>query len=327
MKYNSIVRNLYDKYSSIASLQKEFLDNFFKERLLNNSYIYESRIKSLESFALKMETGRNPLEDFFACRFIVIKKDDIEKIKNDLLKNNIEILESRPSTIKETSKSPDKFSFDELRLYAKFNQPVNIPFREYLNSIFEIQIMTLYSFVWVQTTHDLIYKGSEVSWGKARIAYQIKALLEQAQYAIDTIEKTDEEYFPKNESYENQKNLIQYIKTIWEEALLPSDLNRLSNNILNLIKNLNSNFEEMQTILNNQIRDDNGFVPRNITPYQYILKSYFKHKPKSLSNLRTTRHKNSFYIALIEDLDIDEDIVKKLANKGILRDYRKEVID
>ena len=326
MKYNSIVRNLYEKYSSIASLQKEFLDNFFKERLSNNSYIYESRIKSLESFALKIETGRNPLEDFFACRFIVIKKDDIEKIKNDLLKNNIEILESRPSNIKETSKSPYKFSFDELRLYAKLNQPVNIPEREYLNSIFEIQIMTLYSFVWVQTTHDLIYKGNEISWGKARIAYQIKALLEQAQYAIDTIEKTDEEYFPKNESYENQKILIQYIKTIWEDALLPNDLNRLSNNILNLINNLNSNFEEMQTILNNQIRDDNGFVPKNITPYQYILKSYFKHKPKLLLKL-TKKHKNNFHIALIEDLDIDEDVVDKLANKEILKYYRKENID
>ena len=35
MKFNSIVRNLYDKYFVIAGLQKEFLDCYFKERLTN----------------------------------------------------------------------------------------------------------------------------------------------------------------------------------------------------------------------------------------------------------------------------------------------------
>ncbi|MBQ8635416.1 hypothetical protein IJ425_04615 [bacterium] len=327
MKFNSIVRNLYDKYFVIAGLQKEFLDCYFKERLTNNFYLYESRIKTLESFALKIETGRNALEDFFACRFIVIKKDDIEKIKNDLQKNNIDIIESRPRDIRETSKLPENFSFDELRLYVKFNQPTNAPQKEFLNSIFEIQIMTLYSFVWAQTTHDLIYKGNDISWGKARIAYQIKALLEQAQYAIDTIEKTDDKYFPKNESYEKQKTLIQCIKTNWDEALLPKDLNRLSSNILKLVKNLNSNLDEMQDVLNMQIQDDNGLVPTNITPYQYILKSYFKHKPECLLALTAKKHKLNFQIALIEDLDIDEDIVEKLAYKEILKDYRKEFID
>ena len=212
-------------------------------------------------------------------------------------------------------------------MYVKFNQPTNAPQKEFLNSIFEIQIMTLYSFVWAQTTHDLIYKGNDISWGKARIAYQIKALLEQAQYAIDTIEKTDDKYFPKNESYEKQKTLIQCIKTNWDEALLPKDLNRLSSNILKLVKNLNSNLDEMQDVLNMQIQDDNGLVPTNITPYQYILKSYFKHKPECLLALTAKKHKLNFQIALIEDLDIDEDIVEKLAYKEILKDYRKEFID
>ena len=31
---------------------------------------------------------------------------------------------------------------------------------------------------------------------------------------IDTIEKTDDKYFPKNESYEKQKTLIQCIKIL-----------------------------------------------------------------------------------------------------------------
>ncbi len=327
MKYNNVVRNLYDKYSHIASLQKEYLDNYFKEKMSSNFYLYESRVKSIESFALKLETGRNAIEDFFACRFIVIKKDDIKKIKNELQKNNIKIINSRPADINETTKNPDNFAFDELRLYVQYMQPISMPEKEFLNNVFEIQIMTLYSFVWAQTTHDLIYKGSEISWGKARVAYQIKALLEQAQYAIDTIDKTEDEYFPKNTLYETQKEMIQYIKSVWDIALLPSDLNRLSNNILNLIKILNSNFEEMQDVLNKQKQEDNGFIPINITPYQYILKSYFRHKQEHLLNLLAKNPKKNFHIALIEDLDIDESIVEELVKKGILADFRQVSVD
>lgn len=43
------------------------------------------------------------------------------------------------------------------------------------------------------------------------MAYQIKALLEQAQYAIDTIDKTEDAYFPKNKVYEAQNQMLQYI--------------------------------------------------------------------------------------------------------------------
>lgn len=147
MKYNKVVRDLYDDYQKIASLQKKYLDAFFKEKLQDYYYLYESRIKSIESFALKLETGRDAFEDFFACRFIVLKKEDIEKIKNELTNNNIKIERSRPKDINETTKNPDIFSFDELRLYVKYNQPSNMELKEYLDNIFEIQIMTMYSLV------------------------------------------------------------------------------------------------------------------------------------------------------------------------------------
>lgn len=323
MKYNKVVRDLYDDYQKIASLQKKYLDAFFKEKLQDYYYLYESRIKSIESFALKLETGRDAFEDFFACRFIVLKKEDIEKIKNELTNNNIKIERSRPKDINETTKNPDIFSFDELRLYVKYNQPSNMELKEYLDNIFEIQIMTMYSLVWAQTTHDLIYKSNDISWGKARVAYQIKALLEQAQYAIDTIDKTEDAYFPKNKVYEAQNQMLQYITSKWKKELLPKDLNRLSNNILNLIKALNSNFEEMKELVNKQNAADNGYIPINITPYQYILKSYFKQKPKSLLDLLSKKNKHNFHIVLVEDLDIEKDIITKLVNKGLLTDYRK----
>lgn len=330
MKINQIVRDIYIEYYNNAKLQKKFFDNIFPQLALKNNFLYESRIKSEESFALKIETGRDAFEDFFACRFIVTRKNDIFKFKDDLIKiYNIEILESRPEELNKIKQFPQDFSFNELRLYVKYKQPSNTITKEFLEQPFEIQIMTLYSYVWSKTTHDLVYKGSDISWGKSRIAYQIKALLEQAQYAIDTIEKTDEAYFPKHNLYETQRNIIEYLNKTWGQDLLPNDLNRLSSNISKLLEILNSNIKDLQKVVKLQIDTDNGNVPKNITPYQYIIKAYINNKPELISNLskRTNNKKNIFQIAIVEDLDIDESIINDLKKKKILKDYRNYKTD
>lgn len=280
MKFNQAVRNLYKKYEENAKLQKSYYDSIFEKLCEKKDFFYESRIKKIESFALKIETGRNSYEDFFGCRFVVIRKKDIFELKDILLNDyDLRVLYSRPKNLDEVGQLPENFAFNDLRMYVDCRQKKNVKEKEFLKIPFEIQIMTLYSYVWAKTTHDLIYKGKNISWGKSRIAYQIKALLEQAQYAIDTIEKTDEDYFPKHNHFEQQKEVLEYIITTWDKNLLPDDLNRLSNNVLNLIKNLKSSIQEMKEIINTQKFSEKNYLPINITPYQYILKSYLNQRP------------------------------------------------
>ncbi len=40
---------------------------------------------------------------------------------------------------------------------------------------------------WGLATHDLIYKADEINWPKERIAFQIKAMLEQAEVTISGV--------------------------------------------------------------------------------------------------------------------------------------------
>ena len=114
-----------------------------------------------------------------------------------------------------------------------------------------------------------------------------------------------------------------------EIDLLPNDLNRLSSNISKLLEILNSNIKDLQKVVKMQIDTDNGNVPKNITPYQYIIKAYINNKPELISNLskRTNNKKNIFQIAIVEDLDIDESIISDLKKKKILKDYRNYKID
>ncbi|MBO9102288.1 MULTISPECIES: hypothetical protein [Rhizobium] len=62
---------------------------FLKEEAEKQGWFFVSRLKELESFALKIETGRVPepakLEDFFACTLVVPTLAHIEVAENAVL--------------------------------------------------------------------------------------------------------------------------------------------------------------------------------------------------------------------------------------------------
>ena len=90
----SIRRDYDEQLDKIIRLQK-FVDDSIRAAKKPNWH-YESRIKSKESFALKIETGRFPdpkeLEDFFACMLVVenskslVEAEDMIKSKFDFIR-------------------------------------------------------------------------------------------------------------------------------------------------------------------------------------------------------------------------------------------------
>ena len=91
----------------------------------STTWLYTSRVKEEDSFALKIESGRfkqpNKLEDFFGCTIVVNAAFDIDDAV-ELLSKDFIIEEFRPPDITETRKRPESFDFDYLRLYAKLRQ-------------------------------------------------------------------------------------------------------------------------------------------------------------------------------------------------------------
>ena len=107
MKIVYSVTKIYQE--QIGIYQKLFEDvNRLLNSIKSSRWHYESRIKGLESYALKLETGRfvepNRLEDFFACMLVVENTLEIKKAIN-LLKPHISIKERRPKDEKITHKN------------------------------------------------------------------------------------------------------------------------------------------------------------------------------------------------------------------------------
>ena len=90
MKISKSLRDCYCKQrEQYEQLQKRVdnVINILKDRHRHyKHWHYESRVKGLESYALKVETGRinnpNQVEDFFACTLVVENLDSISRAES-----------------------------------------------------------------------------------------------------------------------------------------------------------------------------------------------------------------------------------------------------
>ena len=187
MIYPSILERKYNEYypflEETAKQVKSILVNFCEV----HGYAFSSRIKTIESLAEKIETGRfkswSTLDDLFACTIIIptlLHEKEVTKFCKDIFQ--IERITKRG----QNPKSPDTFKFDSTRIYAKLRRSDDVDDSELLNIYditFEIQIKSAFEHAWSVSIHDLVYKNDEIDWKKLRLAAQIKANVEQ----LDTL--------------------------------------------------------------------------------------------------------------------------------------------
>lgn len=125
MKVVASVRTIYEERKPLYENLKEYVDSFFFSSKRPNWH-YESRVKTLQSFTLKAETGRyekiSELEDFFGACLVVENSSSIDDAIQ-IIEDKYEICYQRPVRPDLTHKSPDSFVFDDLRLYVKL--PIN----------------------------------------------------------------------------------------------------------------------------------------------------------------------------------------------------------
>jgi ppGpp synthetase/RelA/SpoT-type nucleotidyltranferase len=288
-----IARRLRELHSNrkvlIDRLASEIKDQL-KPLVESKGWFFAYRVKELESFALKIETGRTSqperLEDFFACTIVVPTLKQVPEAE-ELVSSLYDIQERRPKNDEETHKESSNFVFDDLRLYVA-RRPSSSGKNEDLEGVaFEVQIKTILQHAWAVATHDLIYKTDGASWAKERIAFQVKAMLEHAEVAIAEAEslsgalgvsKTDQK------TTETVK-LIELIKNVWSPDSLPKDVKRLAENIYGLMRACEVSVDAfLQIIQIEQARV--GQLPTNLSPYAFVV--------QALANNTTIKFKDKF---------------------------------
>jgi len=281
MKVPQSLRDSHLNQTPIYESLKKHVDNIIINNLKDPRWHYESRLKSLESFALKIETGNYPdptqMEDFFACTLVVENLSSMVKAEK-LICNRFELYERRPKSNNFTSKPSDSFRFDDTRLYVRWKDDAMTRPTSLNGVLFEVQVKTFLAHAWGIATHDLTYKTDEKSWSKERIAFQIKAMLEHAEISIEEARKlANSTSLKKTDKYtENISKIIETLNKLWPASHLPNDKKRLAENIYSLLRSIDVDLAYLSKILNKETKIGKGTKTLNLSPYSVIVQSLCK---------------------------------------------------
>jgi len=275
MRISLSVKNLYEKNVSQYEVLKDFFDSWV-DGVKDKKWHYESRVKQIESFALKFETGRfdknSIFDDFFAGMIVVTSHSEIIGVEK-ILRENFELVSKKPNSSSFSAYSPEHFVFDDLRIYFRFNKDKFMsPKVEGLDGfIFEIQIKTYLQHAWSISTHDLVYKSENISWAKHRVAYQVKAMLENIEISISSVEDISQNKLIDKESkqFKSLERLVKLVNDKWTQDSLPKDKKRLAENILMFISSLNMSIVELRELIDESKCNE----LLSISPFQAIIQA------------------------------------------------------
>ena len=318
MKIPASVRLIYEEREPLYQQLKSAVDKKIGT-VKKPEWHYISRVKEAESFALKAESGRyddiSTLEDFFACTLVVPTFGHIKEVETAVC-SIFGFSHRRPEKDEVTHKRPESFEFDDLRLYAKWEDDPALRATELDGLVFEIQIKTFLQHAWSIATHDLIYKSCEADWPKERIAFQIKAMLEHAESSIQQAEEMSRSSSIRktNDMAQRLSSIIALLGDIWKDDDLPQDRRRLASNVLNLLKAIKMEPQEMKDLLVKETEAGRGAQTRNLSPYGIILQSILNQQPETLLRHMMSGRRKKVFMPREIDLpgEVDTSLLKNI---------------
>lgn len=245
-------------------------------------YAFQSRIKSLDSLAEKIECGRYSiwweLDDLFACTVIIPTLNDeasVEKFCNSVFLLHSARRRGSPE------KPFDVFRFDATRLYYRLRPRMGESESgvEKYRLLFEVQIKSAFDHAWSTATHHLTYKSAQIDWRRLRLSAQIKAVVEQLDVAILGFE------LMAPLIAENPDRRLQIRRDVGElftravaekkipEESLPKDFSRFVENFCDMIRAARLSPENAVSIARRILyiiaERDPGQFPRSLSLFQF----------------------------------------------------------
>lgn len=313
MKIPRSIRQLYEDQKAVNDRLRETVSQRMAG-LRKEHWHYQCRVKELQSFALKIESGRvpkpNALEDFFACTLVVANTSEIAEAE-EVVAKAFSVRQRRPKDTARTHKTADAFPFDDLRMYVKLRSGADVPPSDLNDVVFEVQIKTFLQHAWAIATHDLIYKADDANWSKARIAYQIKAMLEHAEAAIEeadrladskTLKRTDDRTKWLGEA-------IALLRAQWGEDELPKNVRRLAENVGDLVRALSLDIPTIRGVLDDGKARREGRHPANLSPYATVVQYLFESRREQFVKYLSDEQPKSKTKALIsQEVELPADV-------------------
>lgn len=277
MKIARALRDIHQTCLPDYRFLGEEVNGLLKSKVEQKSWFFFSRVKDLESFALKIETGRVPdpwkMEDFFACTIVVATIAQIEEAER-LVKKYFDLSHRRPESNTLTGKASSSFAFDDLRLYVARRSSASGRRPDLDGLVFEVQVKTTLQHAWNLATHDLIYKSNTVSWPRERIAYQVKAMLEHAEVAIAEADRLADAAGVSKCDGETMSILflIGQLRETWGDERLPEDVKRLAETVSQIFRAADLGIERFREVIETEQRRI-GLLPRDLSPYAFTLQA------------------------------------------------------
>ena len=293
MKVSQSIGDIYDEQRGTFDRLGDAVGTLIHGHL-NKEWHYVGRIKGRESFALKLETGRvtdpRKLEDFFACTIVVRNMGEVTEAET-IVQRLFEQLERRPPRANYMRSDPFAFDFDHLRLHMRWREDDRLPPSEFTEMPFEIQIKTYLQHAWAIATHDLIYKTDDVNWRKARIAYQVKAMLDHAETSIAHAEQlaAAADLQIENDRIDEIRAVISMLKDVWSEdpTRLPEDVRRLAENILVLIRRLGVTAPQLREDLIAKHAEGRGSLIQTLSPFGVVVQTLLRRREDAMKQVLT----------------------------------------
>lgn len=295
-KIEASIRRAHESLSDEFTFVQEDVEGLLRKACELRKWTFEDRLKSVDSYAMKLMTGRYDgyeIDDFYACTIVVPNlKAVLEAIK--FVKSSVRVIDEKPGA--ETNSWPTNFGFDSVRMYCKL--PTSVNPKPYLKHSFEIQVKTLLEHAWSKATHEFSYKGDDASWAKERLAAQIKAVLDNVDLSINEMEKTATSDFldKKNPAYENLRKIIEVLKAEFGKDDSPhtiADYKRLAEQVARILERLELKPEELGEVLEAEALASRGRITVNLSPYSIILVSLSMQLPTKLKEKLESRPKHS----------------------------------
>ena len=299
MKVHASLREVYERRKPLVDVLQRQIDSALRTGKASRWH-YESRVKGLESFALKVESGRVPrpaeLEDFLGCTIVVPTAADINKALR-LVTERFEVVERRPPTDTETRKDADVFRFDDLRLYCRRGNDGSRPDEPIDAILFEIQIKTFLQHAWAIATHDLSYKTDDVKWGKDRIVAHLKAAIEFAELTVQQAEQLAQSPSLQldHRRTDEVRGIVDVLRRHWARADLPENLRGLASTLWGLFRDLGLTPDALDEMLADEVRRSGG-LSVNLSPYGMIVQLLLHHRRAGLERVLRDRRLRSVLV-------------------------------